>query len=289
MNDKKKMKFRVFIKKYWRLILGGGIIAAVIFCSIFAPILTDYDPEFVNMDVAKARPGEVVELPDGETEVHPLGTDALGRDVWARILYGSRSTLVVSIGAEVLGTIMGAVLGLICGYYTKAEKILMRFLDGFSTIPNLLLCMMMVSIFGAGIPNLILAMSIGGVPGTARMIRNQVLSLREKEFIESEKAMGAGDTRTVGLHILPHCTSYLIVRFSNGLAGSVLSMTSLSFLGLGLDPTTASWGGIINEAQTLLLVYPHILIAATVAISLTVFGFSILGDGVRDLLDPRLR
>jgi len=280
VNDKKRMKPRIFIKKYWRLILGGAIIAAVIFCSIFAPMLTDFDAEFVDMSVAKLRPGE---------QGHLLGTDALGRDVWARILYGSRSTLIVSIGAEVLGTIMGAILGLICGYYTKAEKILMRFLDGFSTIPNLLLCMMMVSIFGAGIPNLILAMSIGGVPGTARMIRNQVLSLREKEFIESEKAMGAGDTRTVGLHILPHCTSYLIVRFSNGLAGSVLSMTSLSFLGLGLDPTTASWGGIINEAQTLLLVYPHILIAATVAISLTVFGFSILGDGVRDLLDPRLR
>lgn len=280
MKEKKKMLPRAFIKKYWRLILGGGIIVAIVFCSIFAPLLTQFDPEYVDMDVQKARPGEFG---------HLLGTDALGRDVWARILYGSRSTLIVSIGAEVLGTLMGAILGVICGYYTVAEKILMRFLDGFSTIPNLLLCMMMVSIFGAGIPNLILAMSIGGVPGTARMIRNQVLSLREKEFVESEKAMGASDARTMGLHILPHCVSYLIVRFSNGLAGSVLSMTSLSFLGLGLDPTTASWGGIIHEAQTLLLVYPHILVAATVAISLTVFGFSILGDGIRDLLDPKLR
>lgn len=280
MKERKRMRPKIFIKKYWRMILGGAIIATVIFCSVFAPLLTDFDPEALDKTSFMVKPG---------VNGHSLGTDALGRDIWARILYGSRSTLIVSIGAEVLGTIMGAVLGLICGYYNKAEKILMRFLDGFSTIPNLLLCMMMVSIFGAGIPNLILAMSIGGVPGTARMIRNQVLSLREKEFIESEKAMGAGDVRTVGLHILPHCISYLIVRFSNGLAGSVLSMTSLSFLGLGLDPTTASWGGIINEAQTYLLAAPHSLLAATVAISLTVFGFSILGDGVRDLLDPRLK
>lgn len=280
MKEKKRMKPQVFVRKYWRLILGGLIIATVVFCSIFAPALTSFDPEYVDMLNMKLKPGE---------QGHLLGTDALGRDVWARILYGSRSTLLVAIGAEVLGTIMGAVLGLLCGYYTKVEKILMRFLDGFSTIPNLLLCMMMVSIFGAGIPNLILAMSIGGVPGTARMVRNQVLSLREKEFIESEKAMGANDSRTVGLHILPHCVSYLIVRFSNGLAGAVLSMTSLSYLGLGLDPTTASWGGIIQEAQTLMFIHPHIVTAATIAISITVFGFSILGDGVRDLLDPRLK
>lgn len=280
MKNKKRMRPKAFIKKYWRLFLGGAIIAAVIFCAVFAPLLTEFDPEDVDTKSMIAKPG---------VNGHPLGADGLGRDIWARILHGSRSTLIVSIGAEVLGTIMGAVLGLICGYYKRAEKILMRFLDGFSTIPNMLLCLMMVSIFGAGIPNLILAMSIGGVPGTARMIRNQVLSLREKEFIESEKAMGAGDVRTVGLHILPHCVSYLIVRFSNGLAGSVLSMTSLSFLGLGLDPTTASWGGIILEAQNYLLASPHSLIAATVAISITVFGFSILGDGVRDLLDPRLK
>lgn len=280
LKEKKRMKPRIFIKKYWRLILGGAIIAAIVFCSIFAPFLTDQDPEFVDVINAKLKPGE---------NGHLLGTDALGRDIWARLLYGSRSTLIVAIGAEIVGTILGALLGLLCGYYSKVEKYLMRFLDGFSTIPNLLLCMMMVSIFGAGIPNLILAMSIGGVPGTARMVRNQVLSLREKEFIESEKAMGAGDGRTIGLHILPHCTSYLIVRFSNGLAGAVLSMTSLSYLGLGLDPTTASWGGIVQEAQTLMFIHPHIVVAATIAISLTVFGFSILGDGIRDLLDPRLK
>lgn len=279
MKVKRRMKPKAFVKKYWRLFLGGLIIATVIFCAIFAPLLTPHDPEFVNV-------AEMKQMPSSN---HILGTDTLGRDVWARLLYGSRSTLIVAIGAEVLGTIMGAVLGLICGYYNKAEKILMRFLDGFSTIPNLLLCMMMVSIFGAGIPNLILAMSIGGVPGTARMVRNQVLSLREKEFIESEKAMGAGDFRTMVLHILPHCMSYLIVRFSNGLAGSVLSMTSLSFLGLGLDPSAASWGSVVQEAQPLMFVYPHIVIAATAVISLTVFGFSILGDGVRDLLDPRLK
>lgn len=278
MKNKKRMKASVFIRKYWRLIFGGTIIGIIILCSIFAPLLTKCDPELVDTSIKKAM----------MSPEHPFGTDNLGRDIWARILYGSRNTLIIAIGAELLCTVAGAVLGLLCGYYKKVEKFLMRFLDAFSTIPNLLLCMMMVSIFGAGIPNLIIALSIGGIPGTARMVRNQVLSIKEKEYVESEIAMGASDARIIFKHILPNCFSYLIVRFSNGLSGSVMSMTSLSFLGLGLDPTKASWGGIVNEAQDYMFARPHVLVAVTVAISLTVLGFSILGDGVRDLLDPKL-
>ena len=158
-----------------------------------------------------------------------------------------------------------------------------------ATIPNLLLCLMMVAIFGAGTVNLIIAMAIGGIPGTARMVRNQVLSLKEKEYIESEHAMGASDTRTMFMHILPSCTSYLIVAFSSGLAGAVLSMTSLSYLGLGLSPVIPNWGGMINEAQHLMFGTPHLVLYPGIATCLAVFGFAMLGDGVRDLLDPRLR
>ena len=278
-NNKKRMKPTRFIKKYFRLMLGLAIVASVIFCAVFAPYLTDYDPTELNVPEAKQTP----------SENHLMGTDKFGRDIFTRVCYGARSTLIVSFGAQVLGVFFGTVLGLLCGYYSKLEKVLMRILDAMSTIPNLILCLLMVSIFGSGIMNLILAMSVNAIPGGARMVRNQVLSLREKEYIESEKAMGASDLRTIFLHILPACSSYLIVRFTSGLAGSALSMTSLSFLGLGLDPTIPSWGGMINEAQVNLFGYPHIVLFPALAISITIFGFTLAGDGIRDLLDPKLR
>lgn len=275
----RRLKPLRFLQKYGRLIIGGAIIAVVLFGAIFAPLLTDYDPEKISVLNAKKPP----------SAEHILGTDLYGRDMLSRILYGSRTTLIVALGVQTLVTVAGTILGLICGYYSKAEKFLMRILDAFSTIPNLLLCLMMVSIFGAGTLNLIVAMSISAIPGTARMVRNQVLSLREKEYIESEKAMGASDLRTIGLHILPACSSYLIVRFSSGLAGSILSMTSLSYLGLGLSPLIPSWGGMVYEGQNFMFGTPHLVLYPALAICIAVFGFSLLGDGVRDLLDPKLR
>lgn len=284
----RKLKFGAFLRKYGRVLIGGAIILAVVFCAVFAPMLTEWDPEKTNISEAKLKPGAVGEL-NGEAKVHVFGTDIYGRDMWARLIFGSRNTLIVSLGAQVILTVSGTLLGLLCGYYTKVEKYLMRVLDAMATIPNLLLCLLMVSVFGSGVPNLMLAMSFHGIPGLARMVRNQVLSLREKEYIESEKAMGAGDIRTVILHILPACSSYLLVRFSSGLASAILSMTSLSYLGVGLDPTIASWGGMIQNSQKIMFALPHTFMVPTVAIAITVFGFAMLGDGLRDLLDPKLR
>ena len=278
-NKKQHMKPSVFFRKYGRMIIGGGIIAIVILCSIFAPLLTRWDPEAVQTAIAKQPP----------SAEHIMGTDSFGRDLWSRILFGSRTTLIVSICAQLVLVISGTILGLLCGYYNRVEKYLMRFMDAFATIPNLLLCMLMISVFGAGIPQMIVAMSIHGIPGLARMVRNQVLSLREKEYIESEKAMGASDIRTVFLHILPACSSYLLVRFSNGLAGMILSMTSLSYLGVGMDPTIANWGGLVSDGQKLMFALPHMVLYPALAICITVFGFAMLGDGLRDLLDPKLK
>ena len=279
VTQKKRLKPTRFIKKYLRLMVGAAILVTVIICAVFAPLLTEYDPMEVDMVNAKQTP----------SEEHIFGTDKFGRDIFTRICYGSQTTLLVAVGAQFVAVAAGTVLGLICGYYTKAEKILMRILEAMNQIPNLILCLLMVTIFGSGVINLIFAMSVNSIPGIARMIRNQVLSLREKEYIESEKAMGASDARTIFLHILPACASYLTVRFTAGLAGSVLSMTSLSFLGLGLDPTLPSWGGMINEAQTNFFGYPHTVLFPALAISITIFGFTLVGDGVRDLLDPKLR
>lgn len=278
-SQKKRLKPTRFIKKYFRLIVGSAILAVVLTCAICAPLLTEYDPMVSNLSNIKQPPNDL----------HIFGTDKFGRDIFSRICYGSRSTLIVAFGAQLVAMVGGTLLGLLCGYYTKMEKFLMRILDAMNTIPSLILCLLMVNIFGAGTLNLILAMSIGGIPGNARMIRNQVLSLREKEYIESEKAMGARDLRTLFVHILPACSSYLIVSFTSGLAGATLSMTSLSFLGLGLDPTIPSWGGMINEAQVNFFGYPHTVLFPALAISITIFGFTLVGDAVRDLLDPKLR
>lgn len=285
----RRLKLGAFLRKYGRVLIGGSIIFAVVFCAIFAPLLTKWDPEQTNIGEAKLKPGEMGVLENGEEKAHIFGTDIYGRDMWARLIFGSRNTLIISLGAQVILTVSGTLLGLLCGYYTKVEKYLMRVLDAMSTIPNLLLCLLMVSVFGSGVPNLMIAMSFGGIPGLARMVRNQVLSLREKEYIESEKAMGASDIRTVLLHILPACSSYLLVRFSGGLAGSIMSMTSLSYLGVGLDPTIASWGGMIQNSQKIMFALPHTFMVPTIAIAITVFGFAMLGDGMRDLLDPKLR
>lgn len=280
MNTKRKrMKPSRFLAKYGRLIFGGLIVAAVIFAATFAPILAEYDPYAYDLTIRK-------QLPSAE---HILGTDDYGYDIFSRILYGAQTTLIVAFGSRALSTVFGTVLGLICGYYKWAEKVLMRILDAFATIPNLLLCLMMVAIFGAGTFNLIIAMAIGGIPGTARMIRNQVLSLKEKEYIESERAMGASDARTIFLHILPSCSSYLLVSFSTGLSGAVLRMTSLSYLGLGLSPIIPSWGGMINASQHLMFGTPYLVLIPCLATSITVFGFALLGDAVRDLMDSKLR
>ena len=278
-TQKKRMKPGRFIKKYLRLMIGAVILAVVLFCTIFAPYMTKYDP--MQIDMSNTR-----QLPSAE---HIFGTDKFGRDIFARLCVGGQSTLMVVFGSQLLAVALGTVLGLICGYYTSMEKILMRILDAMSNIPNLILCLIMVTIFGSGTLNLICAMAVGNIPGIARMVRNQVLSLREKEYIESEKAMGASDLRTIFVHILPGCVSYLLVRFTAGLAGATLSMTSLSFLGLGLDPTIPSWGGMINEAQTNFFGYPHTVLFPALAISVTIFGFTLMGDAVRDLLDPKLR
>ena len=278
--NKRRIKPMAFVRRYGRVILGGFIIAIIIFLSVFADYLTDWDPEEADITAAKLKPGV-----DG----HFLGTDIYGRDMWSRALFGSRTTLIVSIGAVCLTMVMGTSLGLLCGYYKRVEKVVMRFLDAFSTIPGLLLTLMMVAVFGAGVFNLMVAMSIGGVPGLARTVRNQVLSLREKEYIESEKAMGASDLRTVVLHIMPACSSYLLIRFSASISGSILSMTSLSYLGVGLDPTLASWGGMVQNSQKILFTLPHTVLVPSLFICVTAFGFTMLGEGLRDILDPKTR
>lgn len=277
-TKKKRMKPLRFIQKYGRLLLGGTIIAVVLFCAIFAPLLATHDPYKQDMSNAKA-------LPSAE---HIMGTDYFGRDIWSRLVIGSQNTLLVTFLTQIVVTVLGTVIGLFCGYYPKVEKYVMRFLDAYATIPGLLMNMMMLAAFGSSIFTLVLAMSLNNIPALSRSMRNQVLFVRNKEYIESAKAMGASDLRTMFFHVLPNISNYLWIRLGGALGGTISSMTTLSYLGLGLDPTIPSWGGIVEDGQTLMFAYPHLSFFAIGAISLTVFGFVMLGDGLRDLLDPKL-
>lgn len=283
MADKKitlGKKLRVFAKHNGRIVIGGSLILIVVLMAILAPLLTDFDPTMTN--------GWEKNLAAGE-KGHPLGTDYLGRDIWSRILYGARTSILISVTAQVILIAVGAALGLICGYYPKVDMILMRALEAINALPTILLVYVLVMIMGTGYISLIVALVIGSMTGIARYVRAQVMSLRQKEFVEREVVIGAGTLRTMVLHVLPHCSSYLLVRFGSGLGSTIMSLATLSFLGVGLPGGTPSWGTDISAAQKTILAYPEKVFYPMIAIAITVYGFSMLADGLRDYMSPELR
>ena len=218
-----------------------------------------------------------------------MGTDLFGRDIYSRIIYGSRVSLLISITVNILAIVIGTCLGLLVGYYRWADQIIMRILEGINALPTIVFAITLVTVLGDGIDKLIICLTVVNLPSIARLVRSQVLSIREKEFVECAKASGASSARILFKYILPQCTSPLIIRFTSGLGSTILTQASLSFLGVGLDPRTPNWGGVINEGKNLVMVQPHQCGYAGLAIMITVLAFSILGDGVRDILDPKLR
>jgi len=273
-------KVYVFTKHNGRIVIGGFLILSLIVLTLLAPLLTEYDPVATN--------GYERYLSAGEGG-HLLGTDAQGRDIWARLLYGARSSILIAVVVQLLNVAIGSLLGLVCGYFPKVDIILMRVLEAVSSLPTILMVYVLVMIMGSGYLSLIMAMVICNMPSIARYVRAQVLSLRQKEFVEREIAIGARTFRTMTLHVLPHCSSYLLVRFGAGLGGSIISLATLSFLGVGLPGGTPTWGADIANAQGMFLVYPEKVFYPMIAIAIAVFGFSMLGDGLRDYLSPQQR
>ena len=272
-------KFIYFMKRYGRIIIAGTVLIFIIMTAVFAPVIATHDPNKVNIYEAKITPNDE----------HLMGTDAYGRDLFSRVIYGSRISLIISISVNVLAIIIGTVIGLFSGYYPFADKILMRVMEAINALPMLLLAIVLVTVLGPGTGKLIACWTIVNLPGIARLVRSQVLSIKEQEHVESARAAGASNLRIIFKYILPLCYSPLIIRFANGLSATILTQASLSFLGVGLDPRIPSWGGIIGEGRNLVMVYPHMCTYAGFAIIITVLAFSILGDGVRDVLDPKLR
>ena len=261
--------------------IGIAIAAVVIILAIFAPFIATHDP--TAQDLARRFLS-----PSGE---HWFGTDGLGRDVFSRVVYGTRISLQVGITVVLVSGVIGIIIGAIAGFYGGwVDKLLSGYLfNVFLAFPGLLLAIALVAFLGAGLGKLILALCIIGWVGYARVMRGQVLKVREYDFVVAARALGAGDMRILFTHILPNAIQPLIVQASLGMAGAVLSEASLSFLGLGIPPPAPSWGTMIEEARNYFSTFPHTLFFPGAAIALTVLAFNFIGDGLREYLDPKQR
>ncbi|MGB7070088.1 MAG: ABC transporter permease [Pyrinomonadaceae bacterium] len=265
-----------------RLTYIGIVIAAIfILAAIFAPLIATHDVTAENLSARFVSP----------SSEHFFGTDVLGRDVFSRVVFGARISLEVGITVVLVSAIFGIFIGAIAGFY---GGLLDKFLSGyvfnvFLAFPGLLLAIALVAFLGAGLGKMILALCIIGWVGYARVMRGQVLKVREYDFVQAARALGAGNMRILFTHILPNAVQPLIVQASLGMAGAVLSEASLSFLGLGIPPPAPSWGTMIEEARQYYTIYPHVLFFPGVAIALTVLAFNFIGDGLREYLDPKQR
>jgi len=265
-----------------RLAAMGLLITTVMtLIAVFAPWIAPLSPNEMNVANSLAVPG---------TEGHLLGTDNYGRDVFSRLVYGARISLIVGVSAVVFGAFFGTLLGLVSGYFGgRLDSIIMRTMDGLFAFPFILLAITLMTVLGQGLLNVIIAIGIANVPGFARIVRGQVLSVKEEEFIEVTESLGATHGRILFHHILPNCLAPLIVYGTMSIAGAIISEAALSFLGLGVQPPTASWGSILKDGKDFLVLSPHMATFSGLAILLTVLGINLFGDGLRDALDPKMK
>jgi ABC-type dipeptide/oligopeptide/nickel transport system permease subunit len=275
------------LRRFVRVLLSRGVvlfgviaIIAVILAAIFAPIIAPYDPDAQILD-------HVLQQPNGK---HLLGSDSLGRDTLSRIIFGTRITLLVGVGTVIIAASLGTVIGLIAGYFGGwIFTIIMRFTDGIMAIPPLLLALVVAALLGTGVKGVMIAVSFALLPGYIRLICGQVLSVKENEYVMAAHSVGVSSIGIMFRHILPNCLSPLIVQMTMMMGLAILIEASLSFLGLGIKPPSAAWGSMVYDGYKYLVMRPILSIAPGMAIMVVVFAFNMVGDGLRDALDPRLR
>ncbi|HSK46357.1 MAG TPA: ABC transporter permease [Candidatus Binatia bacterium] len=261
--------------------IGMVLVAVFVVFALFAPWIAPQNP--MNIDLPSR-----LQPPSG---AHWFGTDELGRDIFSRVIYGARISMLVGSSVVAGSLLLGLILGSIAGYYGGLAD---RFfnvivMNAFLSFPGILLAIAFVAFLGPGIFNLILALCIGGWVGYARLVRAQVLAVKEKEFVEAARALGASDWRIVTRHILPNIIQPVIVQAAIGMAGAVLAEATMSFLGLGVPPPTASWGSMLNDGRAHLFDAPHLVLFPALAVMLAVLSFNFIGDALRDYMDPRSR
>ena len=258
---------------------GLAIVALFVGVAVAAPLVAPQSPALQNLS-------EDLQPPHAG---HPFGQDKLGRDVLSRVVYGARVSLLVGVAVAGLSAVLGLVIGSIAGYAGgRVDDLLMRAIDVLLAFPGILLAIGLSAVLGPSLRNVLLALCIIGWTGYARLVRAEVLAWREREFVSAASALGATPWRVLSRHIVPQLLTPLGVQVTFGIAGAIVSEASLSFLGLGVQPPTPSWGAMINEGRSFLLIAPHVALFPGLAVMLTVLGFTLLGDGLRDALDVRV-
>jgi len=276
-----------FVRAFFsnRLALFGGIaISIFILMAIFAPLVAPYDPLAQNLTEKFAGP----------SLAHPFGQDELGRDILSRIIYGARISLTAGLAAVAVATVVGTIVGLVAGYLGRwPDSLLMRIMDVLLAFPSILLAIVIVSILGPSLPNAMLAIGIVFIPQIARVVRSAVISVRERDYIEAERALGAGDVQIVFSGVLPNSMAPLIVQATLTLATAILDIAALSFLGLGARAPSPEWGAMLTDAfhsgYGVFVEGQHAIIFPGIAIALCVLSVNFVGDGLRDAMDPRRR
>lgn len=272
-----------FLKRFMKrkTAVVGAIILIIIFAAvIFGPILSDVDPFAQNTDIMNQPP----------SAEHLLGTDYLGRDVLTRMMYGGRISLGISFGGVITGSLIGIFLGVCAGYFGKwVDNIISGLITVLLSFPGLLLAMLVVAILGKGTLNTMFAVMVFNIPTMARVVRGLVIQNKNQEYIQSCRTIGASNLRIIILHLIPNCSSQIIVNITLSFGTAILSASGLSFLGLGVQPPNPEWGAMLSQARTSVMTYPLGVIIPGLAIMLVVLGFSLLGDGLRDALDPKLK
>jgi len=275
-------------REFWRrfrrqhvAMLAGMFVLLLIGVAFIAPWLAPFDAEnYFDYD----------RLNEGPSLMHLFGVDSLGRDIFSRVLVGTRISLIAGFFSVAIGALIGTVLGLLAGYYEGWwDRITMRICDVLFAFPGILLAIAVVAIMGSGMSNVIVAVAIFSIPAFARLVRGNTLVLKHQTYIESARSIGASDWTIIMRHILPGTVSSIVVYFTMRIGTSIITAASLSFLGLGAQPPTPEWGAMLNEARADMVMAPHVAIFPSLAIFLTVLAFNLLGDGLRDALDPKLK
>jgi len=282
---KKRSQLKSIVYRYKKnklAILGAVIFIVLIIISISADLIVDFEKDAVaqNMKERLMTPNED----------HIFGTDQYGRDIFARIIFGSRVSLFVGLITIAISLTLGSLIGATAGYYGgKTDDILMRIMDIFLAIPSLLLAISIVAALGPGMINLLIALSVSQVPRFARIVRSSILSIKDQEFIEAAKACGTKNSRIILKHILPNAMGPIIVQATLNMASTILNIAALSFIGLGIQPPTPEWGSMLSDVKTQMRYYPYLAIIPGIAIIIAVMSLNLIGDGLRDALDPKLK
>ena len=278
-QSRTKDLLRIFYKNKMA-VMGFIIILAMVIIAVFAPLIATQAPEAQDLAIRFQSP----------SAEHFFGTDNFGRDIFSNVVYGARISLFIGLVATIISVSIGTIIGAVAGFFGGGvDNVLMRLVDIILSIPSLILAIAISAVLGTGIRNLILAVSLSSITNYARIVRASVLSVKEQEYVEAAKIGGASNFRLIFRHILPNCTGPIIVQATLGVGTAILQAASLSFIGLGVQPPTPEWGGMLSQGRSYIRDYPHMTIFPGLAIALTIFSLNLFGDGLSDTLDVKQR